>query len=115
MYVNGDDNNSVSFASDDKRRLLHKFLDLFDSLEAVGKWCRTASQHLDREEQEILESPGLGHHSSSDEAMNTSNAFSQIRQLDYLLSKSGELRLRSRDDFEDNFEEVSLVVCVCVT
>ena len=35
-----------------------------------------------------------------------SDVFSQIRQLDYLLSKSRELKLRSRADFEEDFEEI---------
>ena len=35
-----------------------------------------------------------------------SDVFSQIRQLDYLLSKSRELKLRSRVEFEEDFEEI---------
>ena len=34
------------------------------------------------------------------------DVFSQIRQLDYLLSKSRELKLRSRADFDEDFEEI---------
>ena len=34
------------------------------------------------------------------------DVFSQIRQIDYLLSKSRELKLRSRRDFEETFDEL---------
>ena len=37
---------------------------------------------------------------------NSADVFSQIRQLDYLLSKSRELKLRSRADFDEDFEEI---------
>ena len=38
------------------------------------------------------------------------NVYSQIRQIDYLLSKSRELKLRSRHDFEDNYDEIKDIV-----
>ena len=38
--------------------------------------------------------------------MSDEDVFSQIRQIDYLLSKSRELKLRNRRDFEDTFEEL---------
>ena len=34
------------------------------------------------------------------------DVFSQIRQIDYLLSKSRELKLRSRREFEETFDEL---------
>ena len=40
------------------------------------------------------------------EADSGGDVFSQIRQLDYLLSKSRELKLRSRADFDEDFEEI---------
>lgn len=65
----------------DKRQILHKFLDLMESLETLNKWCVTATEHLNR----VLE-------------LQEEDAFSQIRQIDYLLSKSRELKLRTRSD-----------------
>ena len=35
---------------EDKRRTLHKNLDLMESIETLNKWCATASEHLDRDE-----------------------------------------------------------------
>ena len=45
------------------------------------------------------------------------DVFSQIRQLDYLLSKSRELKLRSRVDFDEDFEEIkaALAAPTCST
>jgi hypothetical protein len=78
---------------DEKRRVLHKFLDLFDSLESLNKWCATSSNHLDR---------AVGANNTAEEDL---DVFSQIRQLDYLLSKSRELKLRTRTDFDDDFDD----------
>ena len=68
-----------------------KFLDLFESLENVGKWCDTATQHLNREQ---------------DMDRGDQDVFSKIRQIDYLLSKSRELKIKSRLDFEDDFDDI---------
>ena len=38
--------------------------------------------------------------------MTDEDVFSQIRQIDYLLSKSRELKLRSRREFEETFDEL---------
>ena len=97
----------------DKRRILHKFLDLMEAVEGVNKWCLTATEHLDRDED--LDRPGV--------AMLTATTggngeiveigeyiYSQIRQIDYLLSKSRELKLRSRHDFEENYDEIKDIV-----
>ena len=32
----------------DKRRMLHKFLDLFDGVQSINKWCDTSMDHLSR-------------------------------------------------------------------
>ncbi len=87
-------------ALDEKRRLLHKFLELFDSLALLSKWCATATGHLERSEADSARlHPGGG---GDDEL----DVFSQIRQLDYLLSKSRELKLRSRAEFEEDFDDL---------
>ena len=73
-----------------------RYLDLRECLEAADRWTSAASQHLERSaEAETADT-------------STEDVFSQIRQLDYLLSRSRELRLRTRMDFEDSsaFAEV---------
>ena len=74
----------------EKRRILHKFLDLIDGIEAANKWSASALNHLSRQDSNL-----------SDE-----DVFSQIRQIDYLLSKSRELKLRSRREYEETFDEL---------
>ncbi len=80
----------------EKRGILNKFLDLIDGIEAANKWSCSALNHLDRQDQEPATRSSL-----TDE-----DVFSQIRQIDYLLSKSRELKLRSRRDFEETFDEL---------
>ena len=79
----------------ERKRILHKFLDLMDGIDAANKWCNTALNHLERTVE-----------SSPRSSLSDEDVFSQIRQIDYLLSKSRELKLRSRRDFEETFEEL---------
>jgi len=55
----------------EKRRMLHKFLDLFEGVQAIGKWCDTSNEHLTRT---IIEE-------------SCDDVYFQIRQIDYLLSR----------------------------
>ena len=71
-----------------KRRSLLKFRELFDALDSLCKWSTTADTHIERDNDENQE------------------AFSQIRQIDFMLSKSRELKLKSRVDFEADFEVI---------
>ena len=75
----------------ERRRSLLKFLDLFDGLENVSKWCTTTTQHLNRDQ---------------DMDQGDQDVLSQIRQIDYLLSKSRDLKIKSRIDFEDDFDDI---------
>uniref|UniRef100_A0A0K2U826 CRAL-TRIO domain-containing protein n=1 Tax=Lepeophtheirus salmonis TaxID=72036 RepID=A0A0K2U826_LEPSM len=77
----------------EKRRILHKFLDLMDSVDSMNKWSSAAGDHLDRKK-------------SVDETDRDDNIFSLIRQIDYLLSKSRDLKIRTRVDFEELFDEI---------
>ena len=95
----------------DKRRILHKFLSLMEDVEAINKWSITATEHLDRDED--LDRPGVPMMTAggNGEVVEIGeNVYSQIRQIDYLLSKSRELKLRSRHDFEDNYDEIKDIV-----
>ena len=75
----------------ERRRALLKFLDLYEALENISKWCETASQHLSRDQ---------------DMDRGDQDIFSQIRQIDYLMSKSRELKVKTRIDFEEDFEDI---------
>ena len=61
----------------------------------MSKWCDSAEHHLSREkagsneEQDIL---------------------SQIRQIEYLISKSRDIKIRGRLDFEEDFDELKDII-----
>ena len=75
----------------ERRGALLKFLDLFDGLENMSKWYTTVTQHLNRDQ---------------DMDQGGQDIFSQIRQIDYLLSKSRDLKIRSRVNFEEDFDDI---------
>jgi len=82
-----------------------------EDVEAINKWSITATEHLDRDED--LDRPGVPMMTAggNGEVVEIGeNVYSQIRQIDYLLSKSRELKLRSRHDFEDNYDEIKDIV-----
>ena len=71
----------------DKRRILHKFLSLMEDVEAINKWSVTATEHLDRDED--LDRPGVPMMTAggNGEVVEIGeNIYSQIRQIDYLLT-----------------------------
>ena len=78
----------------ERRQTLLKFLDLFEELEKLSKWCTTATQHMNMDQdmdrdQDIL---------------------SQIRQIDYLISKAKEMKIKSRLDFEEDFDDIKHLI-----
>ena len=75
----------------EKRRILLKFLDLFEALENMSKWCDTAEHHLAKKEPRSVDEQDM---------------LSQIRQIDYLMSKSRDIKIRGRIDFEDDFDDI---------
>ena len=84
---------------EEKRRVLHKNLDLMEAVDALNKWCGTASDHLDSGCD--LEAPA-----GPTDVTSSSDPFSQIRQIDYLLSRSRELKVRTRNDFENCYDDI---------
>ena len=57
----------------------------------MSKWCDSAEHHLARE-----------HSRTTDEQ----DILSQIRQIEYLISKSRDIKIRGRLDFEEDFDEI---------
>jgi hypothetical protein len=51
--------------------MLHKFLDLFEGVQSINKWCETSLEHLERSRED-----------------NREDVFSQIRQVSLFLEKS---------------------------
>ena len=77
----------------DKRRILLKFSDLFEALDNMNKWCDSAETHLARDT----------HHGDEQEVL------SQIRQIEFLISKSRDIKIRGRQDFEQDFDDIKVV------
>lgn len=78
----------------ERRRALLKFLDLFESLENIRKWCQTATEHLSRDKDQDRDQDLL----------------SQIRQIDYLMSKSRDIKIKSRAGFEEDFDDIKTLL-----
>jgi len=78
----------------ERRQTLLKFLDMFEGLENLSKWCMTASQHLNMDQD-------------MDRDM---DILSQIRQIDYLLSKARGMKIKSRIDFEEDFDDIKHLI-----
>ena len=57
----------------------------------MSKWCDSAEHHLSKEQAR-----------NSDEQ----DLLSQIRQIEYLLSKSRDIKIRGRLDFTEDFDEI---------
>jgi len=79
----------------EKRRILLKLLDLFEALENMSKWCDSAEHHLRREEAGSKEEQDI---------------LSQIRQIEYLISKSRDIKIKGRLDFEEDFDELKDII-----
>ena len=79
----------------DKRRILLKFSDLFEALDNMNKWCDSAETHLARDT----------HHGDEQEVL------SQIRQIEFLISKSRDIKIRGRQDFEQDLDDIKVVHC----
>jgi len=78
----------------EKRQILLKFLDLFEELEKLSKWCSTATQHMNMDQDMDRDQDTL----------------SQIRQTDYLLAKAKEMKIKSRIDFEEDFDDIRKLI-----
>ena len=80
----------------EKRRILLKFMDLFEALENMSKWCDTAEHHLGKKPSRNIDEQDV---------------LSQIRQIDYLMSKSRDIKIRGRIDFEEDFDTSGVSYC----
>ena len=79
----------------EKRRILLKFMDLFEALENMSKWCDTAEHHLGKKPSRNIDEQDV---------------LSQIRQIDYLMSKSRDIKIRGRIDFEEDFDDIKDII-----
>jgi hypothetical protein len=81
---------NIAIIISNKNVFPNRLLDLRECLDAAERWTSAATQHLDR----TTNLEGGGELTAATQG--GEDVFSQIRQLDYLLSRSRELRLRTR-------------------
>ena len=85
----------ICFGANVSKDLIFDGCVLLKALENMSKWCDSAEHHLNRvqsrrsDEQDIL---------------------SQIRQIEYLISKSRDIKIRGRLDFEEDFDEIKDII-----
>ena len=65
------------------------------ALENMSKWCDSAEHHLNREQSRNTDEQDI---------------LSQIRQIEYLISKSRDIKIRGRLDFEEDFDEIKDII-----
>ena len=75
----------------ERRQALLKFLDLYDALEDCAKWCLIVEKYFK---------------SDFNDDKSDNDTLSNIRHIDYILSKCRDLRMKTRVDFEEGFDEI---------
>lgn len=79
----------------ERRDALIQFLNVFDDMEIIEKWNDMANEQISKLDKGVEE-----------EASDEQDILSQIRQLDYLLSKVRDIKIKGRKEFEEEFDEI---------
>ena len=85
--------NRQQLLFDDRKKPLVKFRDMYEAMNNITTWCESAMKHLEKEnnQKEGVEAPDL---------------LSELRQLEYLVSESEEIKIRGRTHFEEDYVEI---------
>ena len=86
---------------DDRKKPLIKFRDMYGAINNIHKWCETATKHLEKQTQ-----TASGEGEDIKEEMTGADILSELRQLEFLLNKSDEIKIKGRLHFEDDFVEI---------
>lgn len=70
-------------------------LNFLQALENMSKWCDSAEHHLNKDQTRNNDEQDL---------------LSQIRQIEYLMSKARDVKIRGRLDFEEDFDEIKDII-----
>ena len=79
---------------DDRRKPLIKFKDMYEAMNNINDWCETATKHIEKQQSET----------SKEEA--SASILSELRQLEFLLKESEEIKIKGRTHFEEDFVEI---------
>ena len=92
---------------------------MYEAMENISEWFESATKHLEIEAskciegQEPGEEPGqeLGQESEQDQPQKPADkqeqdVLSELRQLEFLMSRARDIKIRGRSDFEEDFDEI---------
>ena len=74
---------------------------MYEAINNIHKWCETATKHLEKQTQTQAASG-----EEIKEETSGAGILSELRQLEFLLSKSEEIKIKGRLHFEDDFVEI---------
>ena len=91
----------------ERRRPLLKFYDMYEAMDNITEWCESATKHLEKEASKSVESKESGQQEAEKQPMEQEqDVLSELRQLDYLMSRARDIKIRGRKDFEEDFDEI---------
>ena len=87
--------NRQDLLFDDRKKPLIKFRDMYEAMNNITDWCEAATTHIEKKtnNEEVKEETGA-------------DILSELRQLEFLLNKSEEIKIRGRTHFEEDFVEI---------
>jgi len=117
----------------ERRRPLIKFYDMYEALDNISEWCESATKHLKKEEKKLVpkeeeeetklleteennlpekEKPKDGEKPKEVEGQeeDVADVLSELRQLEFLMSRARDIKIRGREDFEEDFVEIKDLV-----
>ena len=89
----------------ERRRPLLKFYDMYEALDNISEWCESATKHLEKEPPKEGEEQEQEPEQKQEEEQEQ-DVLSELRQLEYLMSRARDIKIRGRADFEDDFDEI---------
>ena len=85
--------NRQQLLFDDRKKPLVKFRDMYEAMNNITTWCESAVKHLEKETNQKSEEE-------------TPDMLSELRQLEYLVNESEDIKIRGREHFEENYVEI---------
>ena len=85
--------NRQQLLFDDRKKPLVKFRDMYQAMNNITTWSESATKHLEKENPQK-------------EGEETGDLLSELRQLEYLIKESEEIKIRGRTHFEEDYVEI---------
>ena len=88
--------NRQDLLFDERKKPLIKFQDMYEAMNNINNWCETSTKHLEK--------PASANDEQKEES--AADILSELRQLEFLLNKCEEIKIKGRDHFEEDFVEI---------